>query len=543
MTESSFGLLPQPTNRLGITRFTCRGRRPELQLWLAAVAFGELQTMQVARLTSGQETTVVCLVEGQTRETSHLQELRTTEAPNEVLTQWRNRKRSAPVEASTEQVTGQRRGQIQLRDADEILCGRDLMVFDELACVDCHAASEVATYLPFTLARDLLAKMHPAAVFTDLQTGRPGREERTNRRLRLERQQDPTRQARPPTQVVRAVVQGNIRTPNGGNPGIVPIAWLDQDGSLIERYATDAAGHYRLALPAGETCHLVAGGGSAGRASAYVLPATGSTVRQDFALQRSLELPGVVLDTEDLPLADWRITYFSEPGPSATSARSDNNGSFLLAPPSMTGRCLLWPSRRSLKLPVLATATVSSTGPSLQLRLSKNAPARARLRLRPGLPLGHTDKPVELRLLQMDTGFATHLVQTGVDEAFELEGLTAGFYRGELGAPGLGWVSFGPIHLDGRGLWDCGTITLPPPGRVLIHDEAAIWPLPNTQFACYRQTDDTDVAAPTELAADGSLSLPAGQYALLWRHGNQLRSTSFSVRSAETTTLSLRLSD
>src|SRR5262249_11565506 len=175
----------------------------------------------------------------------------------------------------------------------------------------------------------------------------------------------------------------------------------------------------------------------------------------------------------------------------------------------------------------------------VQLRLSVQTPARSRLRVRPVLPAGHERARVELRLLQIDTGRGAFFVRTGTDEGFDLEGLASGPYRVEIGAQGLGWMSVGPLWLDGHGLQPLGALRFPVPGSVhLLVAEGAKSPL-EVQHAIWRRGEHTDVAVEVVASDATHFQVPPGDYALAWRDHGVPRAVAFMVRSAEETAVAI----
>jgi len=544
--ECAFGLVPTPTDARGYVQFSCRGRRPELRLWIAVLARGVIEAMQVVALDSSQPAVVAVLARGEIRESTELEKLMAAGMTEEALARFRERQQQRRQELGPGSETLIRRGKLRRRDGYDMICGRSILLFDGMACLTCHDPARVQAYHPFEFARDLSVGMHGATPFADLRRSRPNADERTQRERRLAVRKAPDaeewqRRLARRTEQDLGRVHGQIRTPDGDSPGIVPIAWVDERGALRFRAMTDAAGRYGIELPAGNAHRLIAGGGGDGRASTYVVPVTGLDVEQDFTLERTLEIRGIATDEHGAPLSDWRVTFFNEHEPRAAMALTRDDGSFLVLPIGVAGRCLLWPRDPDLWLPVLATHVDSSNGRRLKLQLPAEPPTRAHLRLRAGLPPGFVAAAVEMRLLQVDTGFATHLIRTGFDEAFELEALPAGPYRGEVGAPGLGWVTFGPLFLDGRGLWDCGTVYLPAPGRLVLEvAQGSKSPLAG-EFAFYRQTRDVDIEVPVHIADDGSVSLPGGRYALLWIDDGEQRSMAFTIESARDTAVAVTL--
>src|SRR5262249_52307882 len=281
-----------------------------------------------------------------------------------------------------------------------------------------------------------------------------------------------------------AFVWGMVTTADGKPAFGVPVAWL-QDGELRMRVFTDADGRYDLRLPVGVACTLTCAGGSKGSATVTTVAVANGLVRSDLHLDLPLPLRGSALDDRGDPLVGWRVE-FDDGSAADTLATTREDGGFELAGPERAGRLLLWPPDLDLRLPVLISDLVLPGAMPVQLRLSVQTPARSRLRVRPVLPAGHERARVELRLLPIHPGRGAFFVRTGTDEGFDLEGLASGPYRVEIGAQGLGWMSVGPLWLDGHGLQPLGALRFPVPGSVhLLVAEGAKSPL-EVQHAIWR---------------------------------------------------------
>lgn len=535
--QCGFGLAPEPTDLRGRATFACRGRTLTLGLWVLVLARGIVESVRFVTLQADEPAVLCCTARGAVPESTDLEKWLAAAASEDLrlrlhqqIQQQRSRKERA-----------QRRGRLLRRDELDVLCGRSIFLFAAMDCIQCHVQTRVQAYRPLEFAADLLPGMHPASRFLDLRARAPGLEERRKRfrelqapaaadwRQRMVRQHGGT----------LGTVAGRVTTADGAPPGVVPVAWLDELGGLRYRSETDAAGAYAIDVPAGRPCRLVAGGGADGRAEATVVAVPGGRVDRDFVLEQPLCLRGRASDERGDPLVGWRVTFQGDPEPGAALAETREDGSFAMTLETLRGECLLWPPDADLRLPVVASGLVTAGAAEVDLQLPHDPPTRARLRLRVGLPPGHEHERVEMRVLQTATGRATHMSVGRFDDAFDLEGLPAGSYRGEVGTPGLGWAAFGPVHLDGRGLWDVGTVFLPRPGLLRVEVGHGVSVPFTGVWSIWRQGPATDVRVDAEPRGD-RVPLPPGDYALLWIDEGRERSVAFSIVAGHETAIALR---
>ncbi len=522
----AFGLAPAASDARGRMRFSCRGRSARLPVWLAAMAFGTVEPLRSLVLTAGTTNHLTLAVHGTqtTPDQQHQLLAQIEQSPEELM--FRQQLAQAAQNA--------RHGEVVRYTAEDTVCGRRVFLFREVECLVCHDRSRVAGYLPLRWAARLQSTLHPHATFTDMLLEQPvglGRKQLDDELAADHPNAYTVRMTRERGAVSQAA--GTVRTNTGKPAAGVPVVWLDRDGAVHQRCVTSADGSYRMALPADGPCTIVAAGGPLGRAEAVVAAPLGGEARRDLDLQPQQLVRGRAVDASGAPLADCRVLFegVDEPGAALTTTSPDGTFAFSHLPRS--GRCLLWAKDADLKLPVAVSEPLLTDNDHVLLQLSEARPTRAHLRLRAGRPTGHGQARVEVRLLQTDSGIASHVDSSSFDSTFDLDGLAPGLYQGEIGAQGLGWVPFGPIHIDGRGTWDLGTIALPLPGRVRFTTtpgEAVPIDL-GAQF--FRRTETTDVqVTPRQLGRD-TYELPAGDHVVLWRRAGDLQGRSFQVTSGE----------
>jgi hypothetical protein len=538
--DSGFSVLPDPTDGRGRASLRYAGRTPRMPVWLAVMQAGVVEPLRLVELDSSGTQQLTLVARGEQQDTTELERLLEMGATTQGLRMLMEQKQREQKQKQPPGGRPQRRGRLVRRDAFDVICGRSLVMFSSMDCNACHAPSKTAVYAALQWALDLRPRTGSSSPFADLRLKPPPADELRKRQRelhvptptdwgpRLEKQYGPAR---------TAFVWGMVTTADG-RPAIgVPVAWL-QDGELRMRVSTDADGRYDLRLPVGVSCTLTCAGGSKGSATVNTVAAFNGLVRADLHLDLPLPLRGLALDDRGDPLVGWRVE-FDDGGPANGLATTGEDGSFEFAGPERPGRLLLWPTDQDLRLPVLRSDLVLPGALPVQLRLSPQAPPRSRLRVRPVLPAGHEHARVELRLLQIDTGRGAFFVRTGNDEAFDLEGLASGPYRVEIGAQGLGWMSVGPVWLDGHGLQPLGALMFPVPGSVhLLVADGVKSPL-QVQHTIWRRGEHTDVAVEV-LATDAvHFQVPPGDYALAWRDLGVPRAVAFSVRSADETAVAI----
>lgn len=539
--QCGFALAPDPTDELGQVVLKLHGRTTKLSLWLAVMAHGVIEPLRFVELTADATTHIVLPARGELQDTTELERMLDAGAAAVDLHAWLQLLRS---QAALEQhAAGDplKRGRLDRRDPLDFTCGRSLSLFRNLDCSGCHQDNRTASFAALQWARALLPRTGSVSPFADLRTAPPSDEEMASRRkaLQVPTEEERQRMLLAATGADRTgMVEGRVRDAQDREAGFVPVAWVDVHGRLRARTLTDEFGWYRLLLPAGERCGLVCNGQGHGQGFATAVAVGGGLVRCDLRLLAKGLVQGTARDVRGDPLVKWRVEL--DGGIHGTGlTTTQENGSFTFAQLGAPARLLLWPLEADLRLPVSQSELVLPDSPPVTLRLTEASPARARLRLRAILPAGHERARVEMRVLQESTGRGAHLVHNGIDDAFELQGLTAGHYRGEIGAQGLGWIPFGPVYLDGRGLWDFGSFAFPRPGRLRLQvAEGTTSPL-QLPHAIWRRGEAVDVAVDARPVGEDAVSLPPGRYALAYAENGVMQTREFTIVTAEDTTIAI----
>lgn len=511
-------LWPAMTDARGRVELHWRGRARSMQLQLAVLVWGVLQPMRLVDLDEGSTRKLSIVVRGREQSEETLQRLQARRPEDERLDAYKVR-----------------RGRLRRNDDFDALCGRTLLLFKDYSCIDCHEPSRVASYSTLSRCAVIAPGLHPFATFPDLRLGALSESQREERQRMLQQSEAGPEKKVGRAPRLRAHVSGQVLAADGEPAAQVPVAWLDASGAVRRRTLTDDKGTYSLGPIDTGLLTLRAGGGDGGDVQDIVLVTEGDPTPWNCRLVVDSALRGSACDETGGVLVDWRVECEGMDGDWADLALTRKDGTFIM--PSVPGACMamLWPSDKDLALPVLFGKAVLPGINFLPLRLDPMQPTRARLRLHPFAPDNAKGVPVDARICQLDSGRIAQLVSLGHEEAFELQGLCAGPYRVEVGAPLYGWVDAGVAQLDGRGLWDIGAVQLPRPGRAQLHlIENATSPLLH-EHACYRRTEAMDVQENFKLDDEGALLLPPGEHLLLWREQETVRAMQFAVHAAQTT--------
>jgi hypothetical protein len=519
-----FALWPASTDAQGRLTLGWRARRARMPLALAVLAYGVLQPLRRLELDADKTARLTMAAHGRRQETRQLDRL-IAGLEDERFQQQQVRLHKRP-----------RSGRLQRRDELDVLCGRTLWMFRGYDCTNCHEPSRIAAYEPLRRAGHVRLGLHPHALFADQPARMPSPEELRERdKLLAEEARAAARERAQRRPRQPATVSGIVTGADGKPAARVPVAWLDSGGGLRARTETNDSGSFRLWPVAAGTIALSAGGADAGFARTLVTAVPDMETCWDLRLDRAGVATGTATDEQGRPLQGWRVELEAAGEPWAGIATTGDDGTFACTGVPGAVRCLLWPKDTDLHLPVVAGTIAMPDGDAVRLQLDRDVPARARLRVQPGLPPGHEHTQVELRVFQEETGRGAHFLRSGQDEGFELEGLAAGFYRVELGAPALGWVTAGPVHLDGRGLWDLGRLILPRPGRARIEiPPGGSSPL-GQEHGFWRREAAVDVRVEALPLGDDAVSLPRGEYLLLWQGADGDRAVAFGVESDKET--------
>ncbi len=532
-----FALWPEATDAHGRVTVHCRGRSGELPIWLAILHRGKVEPLRHVTLSSRGAVAVEAMATGEAGEPTALlaslqdglDEGRGLERLLEQTQQLRRRLREPesqpkpPVQSA-----------LRLRDELDTVCGRTLALFRPIPCHFCHAAAVTKSLETLSQAQDHGRRLRDDAVFADLRLEPPSREDQQRRQLTFAPQSaDPesASAAASPNAPPLGRLRGRVLSRDGAPVQGALVVSMLPSGVVDRRVHTDECGGYSLPLPTTGPRTAMALAKGLGRMSALVALQPGAEQQLDFVLRPERRILGRAFDEQGLPLPSCTVEFEGDAEPRALQATTDAQGRFALADAAASGRLLLWPKPEELRLPSLMSGLVLADQGPTELRLPTSPPARARLRIHPKAE--GRDLRFEARLLQLDTGRGAWLLP---DEAggMSIEGLAAGSYLLEVGAPGLGYTERGPFHVDGRGAWDLGAIELPPPGRIqFLAADARLSPLLHG-LECHRQRQDTDILQPARHVGPDTIELPPGDYALLWRRGDAVVSQKARVESNKT---------
>ncbi|MEO6597796.1 MAG: sigma-70 family RNA polymerase sigma factor [Planctomycetota bacterium] len=300
-----------------------------------------------------------------------------------------------------------------------------------------------------------------------------------------------------------------------------PVVW----GTVVDRpngrTETDERGAFAFDNVPEGALELRAGGGDAGLQHATVRAVAGQTATLDLYLKRQATVRGRAVDKDGKPLAGWRVEWVSGQTPWFDACTVADDGTYVLPNlPGDTGRLLLWRGKGQSSLPALVTGDVLPNSGEVELRFDAELSSGV-LQLEPALPNGVDKATVEARIFQEDTGRGATLRKGKEGNRFSLTGLAAGWYRIELGGPGLGWLDGGRHYVDGKSLVDLGRVAMPQAGSLRLHMPDAATEGANTDALAveiYHRRGDCDVRIddPAE-AGRGTVPLPAGNYFAMWR--------------------------
>lgn len=510
-------LWPEVADRRGRLAMAWSARVHRMTLTVGAMAWGLLQPMREFDLEAGREKVVTIVVHGRPPDT-------------ETLQRARNRTAEQLAEDARKVRVGRRRN----RDDLDVLCGRTQFLFSQFDCGNCHDDSTIRQYELLSRCAEAAPSLHPAARFADF-GWRPLDGEAARRRAELLQASAAGEAWLPGRNAATGMVSGVVHNAAGEPMPTTPVAWLRPDGGIGARTYTNTRGVFQLApVPAGPL-RMRAGGGALGRDEAELVVTPQFPVDWQARLRGERSVRGTLVDERGGALVGWTTEAETPDRTYAALTTTSNDGSFVLHDAGGLVDLLVWPQGSLQGLPAMTFRTLLPDGEAVTLPLL--APARARLRVRPTLPADCGWATVEVRAVQLDTGRVARLQPLGRDDMYELEGLPAGAYRVEAGAPILGWVPCGAVAVDGRGLWDLGTAALPPPGTLVVEaaDEQRS-PL-RLEHAIYRRLPELDVRVDVRPRAPGRMQLAAGPHLLVWRAAGELHAREFVVTAGGETVL------
>lgn len=508
-------LWPQLSDTRGELRLQWSAKVASMSLTLLPFAWGILQPLRELTVRAGHPQHLTIVLRGRAQPEAALRSVE---------------QRSA--EQLRRDVRQVRTGRLRKRDDLDILCGRTQVLFREFDCTNCHAQSELRDYE--LLARSAVARpgLHPHARFADLGLAMPDAEVQRQRATLLAASL--AGEPEPTPDAAAGAVRGRVLSTDGRPVPDAPVACLATDGAVVRRTTTDASGAYLLTpLPVGRVL-VRAGGGPHGVANDVVVTIPGAPVDWQPRLLPTSTIRGIARDDVGGLLLEWNVELETPDGTFAGLVQTDALGRFVCHEVPALADAMLWARDRSAPLPAAFLRTALPDGPAQNLELG-SSPARLRVALH--VPDDCRFAPVEVRLLQVESGRAARLQPTLRDNQYSAEGLPRGTYRLDVGAPILGWVEAATVDLNDRGLWDLGTIALPAPGQLRIDA-----PQPGSspfahEHELLRRLPELDARVATRPRPDGSHQLAAGEHVLLWRTAEGLHARTFVVQSGATTVL------
>jgi hypothetical protein len=333
-------------------------------------------------------------------------------------------------------------------------------------------------------------------------------------------------------------LEGTVVDGSGEPVAYAAVCCGDAPGVPLLRTRTDVHGCFRFAkVPPG--CYEVrAGGRDAGLARARIEVAAGRTAIWDAHLAIASAIRGRAFDAEGRPLAGWTVEVegIATPWFDACTVRDD--GTFLLPnQPPGPHTVLLCRRDDNVPLPVAAVSPVQPDGTEVVLRFD-TAAAAGTLRIEPVLPEPADHRSILVRVWQEATGRGVVMHLVGDGPHFRLGDLPAGWYRVEVAAWRYGWRDAGRHWVDGRSVVDLGKLLLCPPGQLRVRrpPDHAMGENAVAQQICARR-GDCDVRIEGATPGVGTeLTLPAGDYWLLWRDaGGVRRVRAFTMHSGAET--------
>lgn len=512
-------LWPHASDARGELRLQWRAKVASMPLTLLPFAWGILQPLREPTVHAGRPQHLTVVLRGRAQ-------------PEAAL---RNAEQRT-AEQLRRDVREVRAGRLRKRDDLDILCGRTQVLFREFDCTNCHDQSQLRDYE--LLARSNIAQtgLHPHARFADLGLAMPDAEvQRQRARLlaaSLASESEPTAAAA--TETAAGAVRGRVLATDGRPVPNAPVACLSPDGAVLCRTTTDASGDYLLApLPVGRV-HLRAGGGPLGVATDLAVTIVGAPITWQPRLLPANTVSGLARDDVGGMLIGWNVELETPDGTFAGLVQTDAIGRFVCHEVPSLADCLLWSNDRSAPLPTAYLRTALPDGQPQTMAIG-GSPARVRVTLQ--LPDDCRWAPVEVRLLQLESGRMARLQPTLRDNQYSAEGLPRGTYRLDVGAPILGWVEAATIDLNDRGLWDLGSVALPAPGRLRIETaQPGSSPFAH-EYELLRRLPELDARVATRFLTDGTHQLAAGEHVLLWRNASGVHARTFMVSSGATTVL------
>ncbi len=320
-----------------------------------------------------------------------------------------------------------------------------------------------------------------------------------------------------------ARIAGVVYGEDGKTAAKCPVSWGTEVDRPQQRMETNEQGAFVFDdVPEGKL-ELRAGGNLAGLQHMTVSTMRGQTTKVDVNLRREVTVRGKALASDGKPLAGHRVEWVGTRTLWFDAAAVGKDGTFVLPNlPGGEGRLLLWRGEDSARLPV-AWADVLPDNGEVVLRLDP-ATTNGQLVLEPLLPEGIDQAAVEVRIFQEDTGRGTTMSKVEHGNQFAMKGLALGWYRLELGGPGLGWVDGGRHYVDGKGTVDVGRVAMASTGTVRLQFPAAALATsgdgklgPIVEIYRHRTDADVRIEELSTAARNEALQLAPGDYFVMWQ--------------------------
>lgn len=517
---SGFSMWPEPTDGGGHVTLNWRGRQPAMSVQVAVMVWGVLQPMRRVTVDADELATVAFAVRGRKQSLSTLARL----AEKSDSSDRRDQRR-----VERERRRSRRRPRM---DSLDILCGRTMVMFREFHCLECHEKGRVSAYRAIARSSEMKPGLHPLARFEDLsKRGVSGRELRARKKelakvLRQKEVQELLEKTK-----YRGELNGVVRGANGKVAPGVPVVWIDDKGSVKKVAGTDSKGRYSLEHIPGGNLKIVVGAGPLGYAESLVRvsPTEATIWNPKLSVQQSIM--GKVLDEQGKPLPMWPVELVRDADGWATFTVTDRDGEFATYGAPGTAQCVVWPRDVTASFPVIYGKEAMVDASKLTFKLDNNHPIRGRLRVTVETPSGFERTRINARVVQVESGHVAEMTPSGFGGEFEAEPLAPGWYELQLGAAGLGWAER-RIFVDGRGLWDVGTVHLGAPGRVRFRGLPGAPDVRELPFAFYRRTKTTDILVEPVLK-QGVFELAPGPHVLIWKSAKGLRARELQVISGK----------
>lgn len=323
-------------------------------------------------------------------------------------------------------------------------------------------------------------------------------------------------------------IHGVVRGEDGLPAADIPIAVLGSGPQPLQHTVSDQRGAFAFLQLDPGTFVVRAGGGPRGIDIAACEVTEGLTAVTAH-LSRDACVRGRAQTPAGAPIAEARILWRALDGSWCDETNTAADGSFVLANlPDVPGHVSAWPRNKLPLLPNAWTSAVRTDAGELLLRYDPEAGSSLQFEIVQAVAGG--DRPTDVRVWQLDSGFGAMVPDPAPDKPWRLQHLPAGWYQLELFAQGSGWFDAGTHWVDGTTDIDLGRIRLPEPGTVHFAPRAG------TCEICQLRADVDVRVQLAPVPFDQPVLLPAGDYVFACRPpAGRTTFQRFTVRSGETT--------